>query len=201
MASKYQNSAHLQLLASLGKEICITDPETNHRNALVQVFEAHTLRNKWYTMFRFLGGTFADSRLFREDRIFNVLEQAYLNYNVRPLNALCDEFHANTLVPLVPLIEAHPNQTQRVSLVRMIQTKNRMFRFAVLTEVFTHYLSKSGYPLSASDLNYNRLDQSHRVSIQALPILFHQTMITNVKYRSDREPMMVDLGLQAPHNQ
>ena len=202
MANKYKNSSHLRLLVSLGGEnVTSSLPEKKHRAALVRVLEAHTQDNLFQRLLRPLGGTFADRRLFREGSLFRTLEEAHLNYNLRPLNALCDTFHANTLVQLIPLLQAKPASDEVTTVIRMIERNNRMFKFAVLDEVYAHYLSSLGYPLSINDKHYDPTDRNHRVSVQSRPILFHQAMITNVDLRPKRAPMMANLGLSAPHKQ
>ncbi|MBP7118797.1 hypothetical protein KBA63_01815 [Candidatus Woesebacteria bacterium] len=201
MANKYKNSRHLRLLVSLsGVKLTSSHPDHKHRATLVSVLEANTRRHFIQRFLRPLGGTFADHRLFREGILFRTLEQAHLNYNLRPLNDLCDAFQANTLEQLIPVLEAQPESQDVATVIRMIRTKNRQFRFAVLGEVYAHYLSSLGYPLSTQDSRYDATDRDHRVAVQSGPILFHQAMITNVLPRPDRTPLMADLGLGAPHN-
>ncbi len=200
MANKYKNSTQLRLLISLGGEpVTGSLPEKKYRAALIRVFESNTQYHPVRKLLRPLGGTFADNRVFREGSILRTLEEAYLNHNVGPLNALCDVFHANTLIHLVPLLETAADRDHAGLLIRMIKAKNRMLRFALLDEVYAHYLSDLGYPLSVTDRTYDESEQSHRVTVQSRTILFHQAMITNVTYRPVRAPLMADLGLLAPH--
>jgi hypothetical protein len=200
VSNKYKSAGHLQVIISLGCEVFpAATGDFVYRKALVTVLENFTKRNPGAKLAARLGGTFAARRLVRKNRLISSLKHAYLNHDVRALNLVCDAFWANSLCPLLPHLAKAYDTASAMSVSRMIVTNSRMFRFALLNEVYTQYLDEDAYPLSIKDPRYDPSDQVHRISVQSHTILYREMMASNVLYREARAPIMSTLGITVPH--